>query len=44
MTGSNPAAADSAWTLRGVDAAEAPAVAASQVASATLLLDDSAWT
>jgi hypothetical protein len=45
LTGSNPAAADSAWTLRSVHAVKAPVAEDAQAGSVTLLLlDDSAWT
>ncbi len=45
LTGSNPAAADSAWTLRSVHADQAAAAETVQARSGSLLLlDDSAWT
>ncbi|MEW1913869.1 hypothetical protein AB0442_36505 [Kitasatospora sp. NPDC085895] len=45
MTGSNPAAADSAWTLRSVHADQAAATETVQARTGSLLLlDDSAWT
>ncbi|MEV7181800.1 hypothetical protein [Kitasatospora sp. NPDC093679] len=45
LTGSNPAAADSAWTLRSVHADQAAAAETVQARTGSLLLlDDSAWT